>query len=206
MLKPSSIFILLFITLGPTKTITPFVQLTAPLEPDESRRAALRATLAATAIGIMLFLLGRVVLETWGVTFSAVALTGGVILFLLSLQVMLRPPEQVPPEIGDAETMPRSMLISRLVIPTIITPPGIVSILALSVLSEGNARLLLQILILFLAIMLLNLLTMLRARALMGFLTTAGLRMIGWLFAVFQASFGAQIIINSLRRLGALPV
>ena len=102
--------------------------------------------------------------------------------------------------------MPRSMLISRLVIPTIITPPGIVSILALSVLSEGNARLLLQILILFLAIMLLNLLTMLRARALMGFLTTAGLRMIGWLFAVFQASFGAQIIINSLRRLGALPV
>lgn len=204
MLKLSSIFILLFITLGPTKTIAPFVQLTAPLEQAESRRVALRATIAATAIGITLFLLGRVVLETWGVTFAAVALTGGVILFLLSLQVMLRPPEFMPPVRIDAEAMPRSMLISRLVVPTIITPPGIVSLLALSVLSEGNARLLLQVLTLFLVIMLLNLFAMLRARALMGLLTTAGLRVVGWLFAVFQASFGAQVIINSLRRLGAL--
>jgi hypothetical protein len=101
-------------------------------------------------------------------------------LFLLSLQVMLRPSEPMPPDMIDAEAMPRSMLISRLVIPTIITPPGIVSLLALSVLSEGNARLLLQVLTLFLVIMLLNLLAMLRARALMGLLTTAGLRVVGY--------------------------
>jgi hypothetical protein len=44
MLKLSSIFLLLFITLGPIKTIVPFVQLTAGSEPATLRTAALRAT------------------------------------------------------------------------------------------------------------------------------------------------------------------
>lgn len=63
------------------------------------------------------------------------------------------------------------MLISRLVIPTIVTPPGIVAILALMVLSEGNQQLWLQIMGLLLLVMLLNLLTMLIARKLLAFLT-----------------------------------
>ena len=98
------------------------------------------------------------------------------------------------------------MLISRLVIPTIVTPPGIVAILALMVLSAGNQQLWLQIIGLLLLVMLVNLLTMLAARKLLVFLTIAGLRVIGWLFAVLQASLGTQIIINSLRKLGALPM
>jgi multiple antibiotic resistance protein len=54
--------------------------------------------------------------------------------------------------------------------------------------------------------MLVNLLTMLAARKLLAFVTIAGLRVISWVFAVLQASLGAQVMINSLRRLGALPM
>jgi multiple antibiotic resistance protein len=206
MLKLSSIFLLLFITLGPIKTIVPFVQLTAGSEPAILRAAALRATLAATLVVILLFLLGEIVLEKWGVSLPAVALTGGIILFLLSLQVMLKPPESQAPRADASEVVSGSMLISRLVIPTIVTPPGIVSILALSVLSEGNSRLWLQIIGLLVMIMVVNLLTMLNAGRLLAFLTVAGLRVIGWVFAVLQASLGTQVIINSLRRIGALPI
>jgi multiple antibiotic resistance protein len=206
MLKLSSIFLLLFITLGPIKTIVPFVQLTAGSDPATRRTAALRSTLAATVVVILLFVLGAIVLETWGVSLPAVALTGGIILFLLSLQVMLKPPESQVPREEASEALSGSMLISRLVIPTIVTPPGIVSTLALSVLSEGNLRLWLQIMGLLVLIMLVNLLTMLNAGRLLAFLTAAGLRVIGWVFAVLQASLGTQVIINSLRRLGALPI
>jgi multiple antibiotic resistance protein len=206
MLKLSSIFLLLFITLGPIKTIVPFVQLTAGSEPATLRTAAVRATLAATVVVILLFVLGEIVLEKWGVSLPAVALTGGIILFLLSLQVMLKPPESQVPRGEASEVLSSSMLMSRLVIPTIVTPPGIVSILALSVLSESNSRLWLQVMVLLALIMLMNLLTMLNARRLLAFLTAAGLRVIGWVFAVFQASLGTQVIINSLRRLGALPI
>ena len=206
MLKLSSIFILFFITLGPIKTIVPFVQLTADADVALCRTVALRATLASTVVVLILCLVGPLILENWGVSLPAVALTGGIILFLSSLQMMIKPSES-PGNTGAApEALSASMLISRLVIPTIVTPPGIAAILALMVLSEGNQQLWLQIIGLLLLVMLVNLLTMLAARKLLAFLTVAGLRVIGWLFAVLQASLGAQVIINSLRRLGALPM
>jgi multiple antibiotic resistance protein len=206
MLKLSSIFILLFITLGPIKTIVPFVQLTAGADAALRRMVALRAALASTVVVLILSFIGPLILVHWGISFSAVALTGGIILFLLSLQVMMKPTESPDNESAAPETLSAAMLISRLVIPAIVTPPGIAAILALMVLSEGNQQLWLQIMGLLLLVMLVNLLTMLAARKLLAFLTVSGLRVIGWVFAVLQASLGMQVVINSLRRLGALPV
>lgn len=205
MLKLSSVFILLFITLGPLKTIAPFVQLTTAYSTATRRMAALRASTAALLLVVLLFSLGRSILVQWGVSLPAVSLTGGIILFLLSLQVM-RPAAESPDQPLPAAEAPRgAMLISRLVIPTIITPPGIVSVLALSVLSEGNRPLAIQILGLLALIMLINLLIMLTARSLLAFFTPAGLRVIGWVFAVLQATLGTQVILNALRRLQVLP-
>ena len=205
MLKLSSIFMLLFITLGPLKTIAPFVELTAACSASTRRRAALRASAAALLLVVLLFSLGRSILETWGVSLPAVSLTGGIILFLLSLQVMRPTAESAGEPLPATEAPSGAMLISRLVIPTIITPPGIVSVLALSVLSEGNRPLVIQILGLLALIMGINMLIMLTARLLLAFFTPAGLRVIGWVFAVLQASFGTQVILNALRRLQVLP-
>jgi multiple antibiotic resistance protein len=198
MLKLPSIFTLFFITLGPIKTIVPFVQLTAGADANLRRTVALRATLASATVVLLVSIAGPLILRNWGVSLPAVALTGGIILFLVSLQVMLKPTESPTDSIIDSETLSASMLISRLVIPTIVTPPGIAAILALMVLSAGKQQLLL--------VMFVNLLTMLTARKLLSILRVSGLRVIGWVFAVLQASLGAQIIINSLRKLGALPM
>ncbi|WP_013325264.1 MarC family protein [Gloeothece verrucosa] len=206
MLKLSSIFILLFITLGPLKTIIPFVELTAHSDEKLCRRVALRATFASTLVVLILGLLGPLILENWGVSLPAVSITGGIILFVGSLQVMMKPSESSGNKGVAPETLSTSMLISRLVIPTIVTPPGIAAILALMVLSEKNQQLWLQIIGLLLLVMFLNLLIMLTARKLLAFLTVAGLRVIAWVFAVLQASLGAQVIINALRKLGALPI
>ncbi|KEF41918.1 MAG: hypothetical protein ER33_08630 [Cyanobium sp. CACIAM 14] len=206
MLPLSSILILFFITLGPIKTIGPFVQLTAGASGRLRRTVAVRAVLVATLVVLGLALAGPVILKNWGVSYPAVTLTGGTILLLTSLQVMLKPSES--PEPGDAPsgTLSTSMLISRLVIPTIVTPAGIAATLALMVLSEGNQRFWLHIIGLLLLVMLLNLLTLLAARRILALATSSGLRVIGWIFAVLQAALGAQVMINALRRLGALPL
>lgn len=206
MLKLSSIFILFFITLGPMKTIAPFVQLTAGADAAFCRTIALRATLAATVVVLILSLVGPLILQNWGVSFPAVALTGGAILFLLSLQLMMKSTESADNKGKEPETLPEAMLISRLVIPTIVTPPGIAAVLALMVFSAGNPQLWLQTIGLLLLVMLLNLLIMLAAQKILNFLTIAGLRVIGWVFAVLQASLGMQVVINSLQKLGALPI
>lgn len=202
----SSVFLIFFITLGPIKTIAPFVQLTAGTDAAHCRRVALRAALASTFVVLVLAMVGPLILENWGVSFTAVALTGGVILFLTSLQVMLAPTESASVRSEAPATLSTAMLISRLVIPTIVTPSGIAAILALVVLSEGNNQLRLQIVGLLVAVMVFNMIIMLSARRVMALLTVAGLRVIGWVFAVLQASLGAQIIINALRRLGTLPM
>lgn len=206
MLKLPSIFTLFFITLGPIKTIVPFVQLTAGADASLRRTVALRATLASVTVVLLVSIVGPIILHNWGVSLPAVALTGGIILFLVSLQVMMKPTEFPTKGITESETLSASMLISRLVIPTIVTPPGIAAILALMVLSGENQQLWLQIIGILLLVMLVNLLTMLTARKLLSLLTVSGLRVIGWIFAILQASLGAQIIIYSLRKLGALPM
>ncbi len=206
MLKLSSIFFLLFITLGPIKTIVPFVALTAGAEVGLVRMVALRASVASTVVVLLLCLVGTLILENWGVSFSAVALTGGLTLFLASLQVMMASSEAAAVKPEKQEALAMSMLISRLVIPTIVTPPGIATILVLMVLSERNQQLWLQTIGFILAVMVLNFMAMLSARRLLAVLTIAGMRVIGWVFAVLQAALGVQIIINSLRRLGALPI
>ncbi|MCP9933603.1 MarC family protein [Cyanobium sp. Candia 9D4] len=206
MLTLSSIFVLFFITLGPIKTIIPFVQLTAHADSSLCRIVALRAALASTAIVLTLCVVGPLLLKNWNVSFDAVALTGGLILVVLPLQMMLKSDES-PPSRGEAtEAIPTSMLISRLVIPTIVTPPGIATILALTVLSRGNQPSWLAVVVLLVLIMITNLVAMIAARKLLGFITAAGLRVIGWVFAVLQASLGMQVLLNSLRRLGALPI
>lgn len=205
MLRLSSIFVLFFITLGPLKTIAPFVGLTGGFDPALRRQVAIRATLAATAIVLALAAVGPVILKNWGVSFPAVTLTGGLVLILLSLQLVLSPePSAAPPE-RTQQPFTAAVCVSRLVIPTIVTPPGIAAILALSVFSEGNRQLWLQIIAVLLLVMAVNLATMLAARRLLAFLTVAGLRVIGWVFAVLQASLGMQVIIDSVRRLGFSP-
>jgi multiple antibiotic resistance protein len=47
---------------------------------------------------------------------------------------------------------------------------------------------------------------MLLAKKLLSLFTVAGLRVIGWVFAVLQASLGIQIILNTLRKLNILAI
>ena len=135
----------LFITLGPFKPTAPFMQLTTRCSASTRRMAALRTRAAALLLVVLLFSLGRGILEQWGVSLPAVSRTGAILLFLLSVQGMgpaAASPVQLLP---TPEAASGALLIARLVNATSITPPGIVSVLALSVLSEGNQLLVIQI-------------------------------------------------------------
>lgn len=120
------------------KTIAAFVQLTSGADVKLCRMVALRAVLASTAIVLGLAIFGPIILTNWGVSFDAVALTSGIILFLLPLQVIMPSPTSSDQGGTAPETLSNSVIISRLVIPTIVTPPGIAAILALAVVSLGD--------------------------------------------------------------------
>mgnify|MGYP001810096992 CR=1 FL=1 len=129
---------------------------------------ALRAALASTAIVLILCVVGPLLLKYWKVSLDAVALTGGIILVVLLLQMMLKSDES-PPSTGTAiEAIPTSMLISHLVNPTIVTPPGIATILAITAWSQGNEQSWLAVVVLLVFVMITNLVAMIAARKLLG--------------------------------------
>jgi len=197
------VFVLLFVTIGPIKTIVPFLTLSAGNDVKFRTKLALGATIASSLIVLLLFVVGSLIVQKWGISFDAITLTGGIVLFLLSLQVMIKTGETT---VEKTDNLSMGMLISRLVIPTIISPAGVTAILALSVISQDNQNLSRMVLYLLLLIMLLNMISMLLAKKLLSLFTVAGLRVIGWVFAVLQASLGIQIILNTLRRLNILAI
>jgi multiple antibiotic resistance protein len=81
-LKP--VFVLLFVTIWPIKTIVPFLTLSAGNNVKFRTKLALGATIASSLIVLLLFVVGSLIVQKWGISFDAITLTGGIVLFLLS--------------------------------------------------------------------------------------------------------------------------
>ncbi len=208
MFTTSDIFILFFVTLGPLKAIGPFAELTQGTEPGFRRSVAWRATATATAIVLSVALLGSIVLARWHVSVPAIAITGGIILFYQALQIVMRPrPAAPPPPRETAGPSHPSLPIAsfRLVIPAIVTAPGIAAITALVAIAKGDSLQEVITIVLLFVIMVLNLITFWCSDALLKHFPASILQVIGWIMAVLQAMLATEFIIKSLQTLGALP-
>lgn len=199
----SFIFIIFFLTLGPLKTIPVFYRVTQNATAKFRQTVALRSTLIATAIVILIALVGRGILEQWGVSINAIKITGGLLLLIAALEVLSKfslpnLSEQMPP---PPEESANSLAISPIAIPAIITPYGVVAILASLANATGNRASEIKIFGLLLLIMFLNWLGMTFAKQIIQRVKLVTLLVIGWVFAVLQASLAIEVILNSLRDL-----
>jgi len=84
-----AIFTLFFITLGPLKILGPFTQFTREADEAMARAIAVRAFVIAMIAVVVGGFAGRALLENWGVSSSAMLLTGG-IFFALAVEMILR--------------------------------------------------------------------------------------------------------------------
>ena len=132
--------------------------------PRLTRQIALRSTLFASLILLIAAFLGESVLSSYGIPLPVLALSGGIILFLVALGHVLRefapptPPRETTSEPAPAATL--NMALSPLAFPTIVTPYGIAALIVFLALSPDlQARLVVGAILL--AIMLLNLIVML---------------------------------------------
>lgn len=127
---------MLFLMLGPVKILAPFAAMTQGSDPRFRRRLAVRAILFSAAALAVAGALGRSMLDNFNISVPVLALTGGVVLFLLALRTILeqtashihqRPPEQ-PAGIESA--------FSPLAFPLIVTPYGIAAVIVFATIAE----------------------------------------------------------------------
>ncbi len=207
MLSPQEMFILFFVTLGPLKVIPPFFQLTRESEYPFRRTVAIQAFLISVAIAICIGIGGNLILTSWHINRICLALATALIFFFQSFQAVIQRGinNYDPPEPADKSfPKPASRIaLFPLAIPAIITAPGAAAIILLA----DSANSLNSILILYgliLAVLVVNLLSMLGIRQIITFVPLPVLATVGWVFAVLQAALATQIILHQLQLLDVL--
>jgi multiple antibiotic resistance protein len=197
-----TVFVLLFVTLGPIKIVGPFAQLTRDTDEAQMKRIAVRAFVIAVIAVIVGGFVGEVLIENWKISVSALTLAGGIIFLLVGLSLVL---EQYQPAHGAPPPLPEAPMAAalRLAFPTVVTPYGIAAVIALLVNSPDAARTA-SILAILIGVMVLNLLLMLYVRRIMGGVTVIALQIFGAVLGVLQVALAVQLILRGLHELGVV--
>lgn len=193
-LSPANVFLMFFIMLGPLKLIGPAAAATRELAPAALRALAFKVFALSLAAVVLGGLLGSSMLAKWHIPVSVLELTAGLILALVSLQMVMaqyhEPPAVPAPARGAM----------HLVFPVSVTPYGIAVVILLLALAADRTRTLL-VLGIAVAVLVLNLLAMLSARAILPW---AGLplQILGAVLGVLQVALGLMIMITALAAMG----
>jgi multiple antibiotic resistance protein len=192
------IFTVLFLMLGPFKIIGPFAAMTRGLDQKISRRIAFLATGFAAVALLFAAFLGGTILRRFGIPLPVLALSAGVILFLVALVNILQQFKPATP--GDELIkVPVMAKASSFAFPTIVTPYGIASLVVFLALSPDVSKRL-AIGAIVLAILLINLISMLITQHVFRFLGIF-LQILAAVLGIIQVALGLQIIYNSLREI-----
>jgi len=129
------------------------------------------------------------------------ALTGGLVLFLVALQGLLESFNPRPRE-ARATTPAMHLAATPLAYPIIVTPSGVAAVIIYMTLAQGLMAK--GVIVgLLLAVMLLNLLAMLFATPVLRWLGMP-LMVLGTVLGVVQAALGLNIMLVTLRALGVI--
>jgi multiple antibiotic resistance protein len=195
------IFTMLFLMLGPIKILLPFVNMTRGSDAALRRSLATRAVLfSGAALGVA-GLLGRSMLDNFNISLPVLALTGGLVLFLVALQTVLqqaagpaRPrPDEPPPGLHLA--------FSPLAFPTVVTPYGIAAVIVFAALAQDNYVDKLVLAGVVLLILAMDWLAMLFAEPILKRVGTT-LQVFAVVLGVTQIALGLQVILHSLSMIG----
>jgi multiple antibiotic resistance protein len=193
------VFTILFLMLGPFKIIGPFAQITQTADPVLARNIAFRGTAYATITLLVAALIGEGILSSYGIPIPILAISGGIILFLVALLNII---QQFSPPVKKDEnpivpTM--KMAITPLAFPTIVTPFGIAAVIVFfAIAPDMKTKLLVGAVVL--GIMLLNLIFMLVNRYTFKYLALI-LPILAAILGVVQVALGLQIIYKAFLEL-----
>lgn len=129
-----------FTILDPIGMVPLSLSVTAGVPPDVRRRTIDRAVLVAAAIILFMALVGRYVLSYLGITLPAFSIAGGILLLLISIDMLFARPSgarKTPEEERDAAEQ-ESVAVFPLAIPMIAGPGTIATVLLLVNLSRGD--------------------------------------------------------------------
>ena len=196
-----SAFVTFFVVIDPPGCAPIFAGLTTGATPQHRRAMAIRAVLVAAGILLVFAMFGEDFLRALGVSLDAFRIAGGIMLFLIALEMVFEKRTQrreeraakvkETPEVEDVSIFPMA-------IPMIAGPGSIASAMLLTGKSNGWVEGAV-VLGAMLAILVLTLVSLLLAGPLMRLLGNRVEAMVTRLLGVILAALAAQFVIDGIR-------
>jgi multiple antibiotic resistance protein len=195
-----SAFVTFFVIIDPPGCAPIFASLTGGTTPSHRRAMAVRSVLIASGILLFFALFGEDLLEKLGVSLAAFRIAGGIMLFMIALDMVFEKRTQrredraqkvnATPEIEDISVFPMA-------IPMIAGPGSIASVMLLMARSEGLDQSLI-VLGAMAAVLILTVIALLAAGPLMRLLGHKVEAMITRILGVILAALAAQFVIDGI--------
>lgn len=123
-------FVTLFIVVNPIGALPVFLAMTGGLDTATQRRVALTAVLVSFLVLVFFIVAGGVLLEKLGISLRSFQIAGGIILFLVALDMVRG--EGHAPAAGGAEAGATALAIYPLAIPKIAGPGTMLAVVLLT--------------------------------------------------------------------------
>jgi multiple antibiotic resistance protein len=196
------ILVILLVTTGPTKAMVLFAKVTQGYSPHEKREVAVRAVLVSAIVLLVFVFLGRPILHIFHITLAALKLAGGLILLQFALH-MISTTEEKQEEVLTGQSK-LYVAVYPLAMPLMATPQGIVVVVTLAAGAQNFTRVL-EIAGLVIAVMLWNLVNLLFADKILGYIGAAALQVIARVIGLLLVALAIQLMIWGSIDLGLLP-
>ena len=198
----TSAFITLAVIIDPPGCAPIFAGLTKGTTDAHRRAMAIRSAVVAWCILLFFALLGEPLLRTLGISLSAFRLAGGIMLFMIALDMVFeKRTERREERAREIEGTPEADDISvfPMAIPMIAGPGSIASIMLLSGRADGTME---QLVVLgaMTAVIVLTLLALLTAGPLMRLIGAKIEAMITRILGVILAALAVQFVLDGLER------
>ncbi len=192
-------FVTLLVVVDPLGLAPIFAALTRGYSEKRKREVAIRGTIIGAAILLLFAVAGDVLLESLGIGIPAFRIAGGVLLFLLSLDMIFASPSGLRSRtVREQEELSYEDDVSvfPLAIPLLAGPGAITTVLLYT--GERNATELAVFVAVLLAVLLLSLVCLLLAPRIMRLFGETGSNVLARVLGVLLAALAVQFVLDGI--------
>ncbi len=198
-------FATFFAVIGPIDSAVLVASLTPNMSRAERRSVSIKAVLIATIIILLFALVGEPVLRQLGVSLAALQTAGGIILFMIALDMTLSkrasPPLLTLSESAEAESKADAraeITVFPLATPLLAGPGAMTGAIVLAANAKGDPALLAGVVSGILAVMMLTLALLLVAQEVHQVIGVTARKVIVRVFGVLLAALAVQMVFNGI--------
>jgi multiple antibiotic resistance protein len=198
-------FTTFFAVIGPIDTAVLLASLTPNMTRAERRAIAAKAVLIATIVILMFALFGGPVLQQLGVSLAALQTAGGIILFMIALDMTLsKHPQPAALTVRESEETENKaerhaeIAVFPFATPLLAGPGAMTSAIVLAAGTRGELTLFAAVIAAILVVMIVTLLLLLGAQEVHQVIGVTARKVIVRVFGVLLAALAVQSIFNGL--------